>query len=375
MKIGIDISQIVHGTGVSFYTRNLVRALAEIDKENDYLLIGTSRGRYQFLADFGTEINKINPLFLNRFFRWPVSLAEIWANRWRFGSLEKLVGPMDIFHSSDWLQPPCQAVKVTTIHDFGFWRYPQTAHRKIRSVMKRRLLLVKKEVDKIICVSRATAKDAVQLLKVPPEKIEVIFEAPGLKFRKVPISKVAKIKDKYEIKGDYFLAVATIEPRKNFGGILEAVAPILKKKPNLSLVVVGRLGWDKLMGRIMSQTDRVNLVGYIPTSDLVALYNGSLGLIYPSLYEGFGLPVLEAFACGCPVVTSNISSLPEIAGRSAVLVNPLKAEEIGAGIKQVLAKREELIRRGFERVKKFSWKKTAEQTLALYEKTYRAFKN
>jgi glycosyltransferase involved in cell wall biosynthesis len=375
MKIGIDISQIVYGTGVSFYTRNLIKALAKIDQKNDYLLIGTSLRRKKELAKFSEEVQKINPRFKNKLFNFPLSLAQIWGNKWRLGFLETLTGPLDVFHSSDWIEPPSKARKITTLHDFGFFRYPRSSHPQILAVMKRRLELVKKEVNKIICVSRSTATDAVEFLKVSPKKLEVVYEAPGKEFKKVSEKRVSQAKNKYGLKGKYLLAVATIEPRKNFPGILEAFTIFLKSNPDFSLVIVGKLGWDKVIARIMAKTDRVTLTGYIPTSDLVSLYNGAQCLLFPSLYEGFGLPILEAMACGCPVVTSNTSSMAELVGKSAILVNPSSPEKIAIAINQALRQRPELVRRGLERAKKFTWERAARQTLKVYEKAFQKSKN
>lgn len=371
MKIGIDISQIIYGTGVSFYTRNLVKGLSEIDKKNDYLLVGTSLRQKKKLIEFASKIKKLNPRFASRIFSLPISLAEAFGNRGRFFSLEKIIGSVDVWHSSDWIQPPTQAAKVTTIHDFGFWRYPQTAHPKILAVMNRRLKLVKKEVDRVICVSQTTAQDAQDYLEIPIEKLKVIYEAPGDEFKPVSLSQVNQVKAKYQIKGDYLLAVSTIEPRKNFPAILEAFVTYLKENSNLSLVIVGKLGWDKAIARLMKKTDRVILTGYVPTCDLAALYSGAFCFLYPSLYEGFGIPVLEAMKCGCPVVTANVSSMPELAGKSAILVNPLKVADIVRGIGEVAQKRDELIKRGLARVKKFTWQKTAQKTLKVYEEASR----
>lgn len=370
MKIAIDISQIVYGTGVSFYTQNLVEGLARVDKKNEYLLVGTSLRRTEELENFYIKIKKINPNFKKKFFRVPINLAEIWANQWRFDSLDKYIGRVDVFHSSDWLQPPVRAAKVTTLHDFAFWRYPQTAHPRILRVASRRLKLVAKEIDRAIAISQTTAQDARDFLKIPPEKIKVVYEAAGKEFSKRSSKKIEKVKAKFGIKNNYLLSVATIEPRKNLGKILEAFFLFLKENPDFSLVIVGKIGWDKIVARLREKLPRVIFTGYLPIEELVSLYSGASCLVFPSLYEGFGLPILEAFACGCPVVTAASGSMPEIAGKSAVLVNPLRADSIYFGIKNCLENKEELIKRGLERVKKFSWEKAARKTLGVYEEAF-----
>jgi glycosyltransferase involved in cell wall biosynthesis len=371
MRIAIDVSQIVHGTGVSFYTRNLVRNLARLDKNNDYLLLGYSLRLRKDLEDFSQKIRVINPGFSAKIFSLPPSLAEPLGNRFRFFPVEKIVGPIDVFHSSDWIQFPTLAARVTTIHDFGFWKYPQTAQSKISAVMKRRLALVKQEADLMIAVSQATAKDIMKILKVPRKKIRVIYEAPSEEFQKTKPEEIAETKKRFGLKNDYFLAVANLDPRKNLSRIIKAFLIFQKKKPKTSLVVAGKFGWgDRKRPGIGGWQSGVVFTGYLSNRELAALYAGAACLVYPSLYEGFGLPVLEAMRLGCPVVTSNLSSLPEVAGRAAVLVNPFDPEEIAVGIEKALARKEKLIRAGLRRARRFSWEKTARETIKVYREVY-----
>lgn len=370
MKIAIDISQIVHGTGVSFYTRNLIKALAKVDNKNEYLLFGGSLRLKNILQDFAAEIKKINKNFSSKIFTLPPTAVEPLFNRFRFLPIESLIGPIDVFHSSDWTQPPTNAAKVTTIHDFGFFKYPDVAHPKIAAVMKRRLELVKKESDLIIAVSEATKKDVVDLLGIPGKKIKVIYEATPENFKKASKKEITQTKRKYKIKGDYFLSVATLEPRKNLKRIIEAFR-LTSQISRLTLVIVGKFGWgDVEQSSIIHHKSSIIFTGYVPNQDLPALYSGASCLVYPSLYEGFGLPILEAFACQCPVVTSNISSMPEVSGKAAILVNPLKVKDIARGIKEAMENRENLINAGSKRVKHFSWEKTAKETLKVYRQTY-----
>ena len=336
MKIGIDISQIVYGTGVSVYTKNLVENLLKIDKENRYSL---------FFASLRKEIQNSNLKIQNdnlklKIFKLPPTLLEILWNRLHIFPVEKFVGEVDVFHSSDWTEPPVKkAIKVTTIHDLAVLRYPEAFPQKIVSVHKRKLEWVKKEVKLIIAVSESTKKDIVELLGINPEKIRVIYEAVGEEFKPQSKDKIEKIKKKYGIKGDYLLAFSGPE-RKNLKRIRQASL-------GFNLFVIGQ--------------------PYVEHQDLPALYSGALGLVYASLYEGFGLPILEAMACGCPVVTSNISSMPEVAGRAAVLVDPLSVEDIKRGIKKMIKEKEKLVKLGFKRVGNFSWQKTARQTLDVYK--------
>jgi len=363
MKIGIDISQIVHGTGVSFYTASLVENLARIDNENEYVLIGSSLRLRNVLNEFVVQIKKINNNFSSKIIPLPPILAEPLWNKFRFSSIEKFIGQIDVFHSSDWTQPSTKAAKVTTIHDFGFLKYPAVGHPKIVATMKRRLELVKKECDLIIAVSKATKKDTIDLLGIPSQKIRVVYEAAPDEFKKTTAKEIKKVKNKFKIKGDFLLSVSTLEPRKNLQRIISAFRVLKKKNKSLSLVMVGKVGW----GESLSIEDGEILTGYISDHELSALYSGASCFLYPSLYEGFGQPILEAMNCGCPVVTANISSMPEVAGEAAVLVDPLSVKSIAEGIKKALKNREKLIEKGFKQVKKFSWEKCARETLAVYE--------
>lgn len=371
MKIGIDISQIVHGTGVSFYTRNLVRGLARVDQKNDYLLFGSSLRLKSVLQEFAAEVKKINKNFSSKIIVLPPTLAEPLWNRWRFLSIERLIGPIDVFHSSDWTQPPTKAAKVTTIHDFGFLKYPDLAHPKVMEVMERRLKLIKKEVDLIVSVSEATAKDIVEILGIPRKKIRVVYEAPAEEHRKISLQAVKEIKKKIGIKEKYLLAVANLDPRKNLRRIIEAYGFLHPQLPGVQLVIAGQPGWEGIEALKTKARDLdIVFAGYVTNQDLAALYTSASCLVYPSLYEGFGLPILGAMACGCPVVTSNVSSMPEVAGNAAVLVDPENIEDIARGIKEAMERKKELIKKGFERAKQFSWEKTAKETLEVYNELH-----
>lgn len=362
MKIGIDISQIVHWTGVSFYTRSLIKALAKVDKKNQYLLFGGSLRRKGELQDFANEIQKINQNFNAKIMTLPPTLAEPLFNRCHCFPIEKFTGPLDVFHTSDWTEPPAKAAKVTTLHDLTFLKTGKEVHPRVLSAHQRRLSWIKKESDLMIAVSQATRRDAIKILGIKPSQVRVIYEAAPEEVERVrEEKKIEKIKREYGIKGDYLLVIAPWQPRKNFKRIIQAFKMV--SDLNLILVVVG---YSEI--RVPSREKRIIFTDYVPQGEkLNALYSGASCLVYPSLYEGFGLPILEAFICGCPVVTSNISSMPEVAGKAAVLVNPRNTKDIARGIREALERKEELIQAGLKKVKQFSWKKTAKQTLKVYE--------
>lgn len=354
MKIAIDISQIVYGTGVSVYTKNLVENLLKTDKKNDYILFGGTLRRKTELRSImdgfkGNIQSKIYPI--------PPTLADFIWNKAHILPIEKLIGAVDVFHSSDWTQPPSKAFKVTTIHDIVPIKYPNLSHPKLVSNQNSRFKWVKKETDRVIVPSVATAND-IEKLGIEKEKIKVIPEAidPGLGPAKK--SEIEKIKRKYRISGKYLLSVG-VNPRKNTERIISAYEKI-KGEINIKLVIIG------YSLKKQSDTRGVYFLGHVPLEDLSSLYTGAEVLIYPSLYEGFGLPILEAFACKIPVVTSDFGSMAEVAGNAAVLVDPYNTFSIADGVFKAISNRDEFVKRGLLRAKGFSWQNTAEKTLAVY---------
>lgn len=358
MKIGIDVSQIVYGTGVSNYTKLLISNLLKIDRKNDYLLFGGSLRRKRELNSF---YESLSGKFTGKTYPLPPTLADIIWNKFHFINIEKLVGKLDVFHSSDWTQPPSKAFKVTTVHDVIPLMYPSfVAKGVIRNIVKthqKRLKLVKKWVDCVIVPSETTKADLVSY-GIKEEKISVIPEAPSPIYKKAKNDEVSKLRKKYRIHGNYLISVGIV-PRKNIERIIKAYEKV-RAGENLKLVLIGE-------AKMPIEASRgVITLGYVPDEELPALYSGSEALLYPSFYEGFGLPILEAFSCQIPVVTSNLGSMKEVAGKAAVLVDPYDQESIVGGIKKALNNKQELIKKGKERVKQFSWKKTAEMTLNIY---------
>jgi len=356
MKIGIDISPVLYGTGVSRYTENLVKNLLKLNSGDDYVLFGGSLRRRKGLVRFASTLSGI---FVSKFFYYPPTLADIVWNRMHKFKVEKLIGKIDVFHSSDWTQPPTDAFKVTTIHDLIPLKFPKCIHPQIVSVHRRRLEWVKKEADRVVVPTEATKKDSV-IYGIAEEKIRVISEAPGysLSSRK----DVDGVKRKYNIRTKYLLAVG-LSPYKNTERIIKAFDLVGGGK-DLKLVVVGRPNFVDIKER-----RGVMFVGSIPDTELSTLFTGAEALVFPSLYEGFGLPILDAFNCGIPVVTSNISSMPEVAGDAAVLVDPYDVNSIAEGIEKVLRGPKGFIEKGLARIKDFSWEKTAQETLKVYKES------
>lgn len=359
MKIAIDISQIIYGTGVSVYTRNLVENLIKLYPKVDFILFGGSLRRKKELDQFIKRHHA-----LGKTFYFPPRLMDLIWNSFHFLPVEKLIGQVDLIHTSDWTEPPSKIPKVTTIHDLIPLKYPNTTTSSIKYAHKKKLAWVKQETKAITVPSQSTKNDLVDLLKFDPDIITVTYEGVESFFQPQPPDKIKNIKSKYNLDGDYIFSLGTLEPRKNLNRLFLAFNLIKKIYPNLKLAVGGGKGWGE---KHQKQQDVIYL-GFVPYADLPALYSGSLAFIFPSLYEGFGLPVLEAMACGSPVVTSNISSLPEITGKAGILIDPLNINAIAIGIHEAISKRTELSEKSLKRAKIFNWEETARLTFSVYQK-------
>lgn len=354
MKIGIDISPIVYETGVSWYTYHLVKNILLEDEKNQYVLYGGSLRRG---SEIRRKLKDMGGNFEVRLFPFPPSLTEFVWNVLHTMPIETFTGRLDVFHSSDWVQPPSKAYKVTTVHDLTPIKFPNLSHPKIVSAHQRRLKWVKKEVNAVIVPSISTKNDLLDF-GIEEEKLFVISEAIDPGFVRASIDEVRIIKSRYRISGKYLLAVG-LAPRKNISRIIEAYEKI-RAGEQLKLVVIGESATPP------EHTRGVIFVGHVPFHDLPAFYTGAEALVYTSLYEGFGLPILEAFACDTPVVTSNISSMPETASGAAILVNPYDVENISSGIKEAIVKSEDFVKKGRTRLKNFSWVKSARETIKIY---------
>jgi glycosyltransferase involved in cell wall biosynthesis len=355
MRICIDVSQAVYGTGVGDYTKSLVSEVLKLNRQNEYVLFGGTLRRRADLKNLFPQLE--NSTLKTAVF--PPTIADIFWNKLHQLPIEKFVGDVDLYHSSDWAQAPSKAYKVTTIHDLAPLRFPQYTPRKIVEAHRGRLKWVVKEVDKIIAVSSFTKQEAVELLKIDPDRIVVIPEAGDANIQKASSSAILEALQKFNVYGKYLLVVGT-NPRKNVPRIISAFDKIKNQLSLTTLVVTGK--------RPGNAEDRADVVytGFVSASEMSALFSGAEALVYASLYEGFGQPILEAMKCEVPVVSSNTSSMPEVAGSAAVLVNPTNVSEIADGIIEALKNRDKWVGRGLERVKEFSWTDTAKLTFRVY---------
>jgi glycosyltransferase involved in cell wall biosynthesis len=365
MKIGFDARDLIGcRTGVGRYLLNLVNALSNVTMDNEYHLYTHKKLEEKLFDDTQNvhikNINGYKYLWKNIFF--PISL---------------LSDKIDLVHipsySAMWF-PPCKS--VVTIHDMIFAKHPEWAANKKQYIrFKYYVKKTAKKADAIIVVSKTSKKEVIELTGVPEEKIYVTYLAAD-KIYKVQdnIDKLGRIKQKYSFDKKYILYVGSIHPRRNLERLLKSFA-LLKKRTNVphNLLLVG-LSFspkEKLFQKAkeLDLEKDIKYLGYVPDEDLVSLYNFADIFVYPSLYEGFGIPVLEAMACGTPVITSNISSLPEVSGDAAYLIDPYSIEEIYSAMQSILFNKEvrnKLVKKGFERTKNFDWKKTAEQTFYVF---------
>ncbi|MEK9147235.1 MAG: glycosyltransferase family 1 protein [Patescibacteria group bacterium] len=367
MKIAIDVSQIVYGTGVSNYTASLVESLLKIDHKNEYIMFASAFRQRRKLKEFQEKLKDHNNIQF-KILPYPPTVIEIAFNRFRYPPIEKIIGEVDVFHSSDWTQPKAIGAKmVTTVHDMVVFLFEKSIHPKIVATQKRRLALVKNEADTIICDSETTKDDLVKFLGVDEGKARVIYLAASEEFKPQDEDKTKEVLEKYKIKKPYILSVATQEPRKNIQKLLDVFEKIVAERPQLHLVLTGKYGW----GPGFHSAQNVVWTGFVSQEDLVALYSGCRLFAYPSLYEGFGLPILEAMACGAPVVTSNNSSMAEIAKDAAILVDPRSDGQVKKAVDFVLGLNLEnyqrIVRASLDRARRYSWTKTARETLKVYK--------
>lgn len=355
MIVAIDLSQIIYGTGVSHYRLNLVKNLLRIDQENEYVLFGGSLRRFQELRRRIYDLSN-NTKSVIKTFPIPPRLADIIWNKLHIFPIEKLIGHVDLIHTSDWAEPPSGINKVTTIHDLVALKFSKITPKIIVETHKARLKWMNRESKLIIVPSLATKNDLIEL-GFDENRIRVIYEAPNLyKTNKILTEEILK---KYGIYEDYLITIGT-NPRKNNQGVIDGYH-LSKYGKNLKLIIVGEKTNSKL------EDERgVRFLGHVPDNDLSSLLTGSKALVFPSFYEGLGIPILDAFNCEVPVVTSNLSSMPEIAGGAAILVDPYDVNSIASGIEEALSKPKTLIAKGIKRVADFSWQKTAEETLKVY---------
>ncbi len=372
MNITLDLSPVVHRkAGLATYARHLAEQL-----------LALAAGEAYRAFHYGVPAAPLGAPLANL-----PRVAVPWgARRWRLtvaaqyavgATMDHRFAGADIFHATEHLLPAFHAVRsVFTFHDAIYALFPEhhlPLNRAFLGLLMPRFL---RRADAIIAVSECSKRDAIRLYGVPPEKITVIYEGvnPALKPATDPDS-VAAARARYAHNAPFLFYLGTIEPRKNISAIVDALKILRAHGAPHRLVIAGRKGWlYQATFDHIAQTgmrDAVDFLDYVPDADLPALFAACDAFVFPSLYEGFGLPPLEALACGAPVVCANTASLPEVTGDAALLIDPHDAGAIAAAVTRITQDaplRAELRARGFVQAAKFSWARAARETLAVYRR-------
>ena len=369
MRIAFDGTTLTPGrTGVGYYTEHLLQHLArEVSATGDELVV-ISNQPIDTVAPLPTHVR------VHQGHRFPLRIG--WMQLCAARALDEI--KPDVAHFTNGMIPFAPRVStVVTIHDLSLRLYPQ-CHPIRRRLLNRPLMsMAIRQASAIVTVSHSTRRDLLRLHGVRSDRVAVVHEAASPAFRPIhDRTRLDAMRAKYRLPDRFILYVGTVEPRKNLARLIDAVAQARSAGVPHHLVCVGPYGWSSrnLVGLIerLALTPYVHFTGYVPFEDLPALYNLAEVFVFPSLYEGFGLPVVEAMACGTPVITANSSSLAEIAGDAAETVDPSSVDAIADAIRRLAGdqdRRRDLAERGRHRSLVFSWAQTAKEMLAVYQRT------
>lgn len=353
-RLAIDASRSSPGawTGTEWYSHEIIRAIAGLPDRPALTL-------YTRSADTFVPGRAVTHRFVEQ--------HRLWTHLGLSRALRQ-DRPEALFVPSHVIPIVHLKASVVTVHDLGYLRERDAHPRRSRMMLDATTRWNARAAARIIAISGQTRDDLIQHYGVRPERVTVIHHGVDHeRFRPLQAEQVNPVLDRLGVQAPYLLFVSTIQPRKNLPRIVAAFE--LQDDPELNLVIAGKPGWmsGPALERIAASParERITLLGYVAAEDLPALYNGAQAFVFPSLYEGFGMGILEAMACGCPVVTSDRSSLPEVAGDAAVLADPTSTEAIAAGIRLALLpdRRAELVKAGIQRASGFTWERTARETM------------
>lgn len=375
--IGIDVSAAVtQGGGIGRYTRELIQALTRPGKRDDGF-------RYHlFSARRPAQLPVSQPIPSGEHIQYRESrldarwLYRLWYRLKLPFPVQQFTGPVDLFHSPDFVLPPVRGDIPTllTVHDLSFIHYPQAFTPALIRFLNDAVPRSVQRATHILADSQATKEDLLNLWQIPTEKVTVLYSGVHPRFR--PVDKtavIAAVRQKYSLDdAPYLLSLSTIQPRKNYPMLIRAFRTIAGDWPH-TLAIGGSKGWlyEETFAEVEKQklTGRVRFIDFVADEDLPALYSGATLFLFPSLYEGFGLPPLEAMACGVPVVVSDASCLPEVVGEAGLLLSPHEEGAWQEAMHRLLldtGRRTGMVAAGFRQARQFTWKKAAAQLRQIY---------
>lgn len=375
-RIGFDATAAVtQGGGIGRYTRELLHALVE---EGDQYCYRIFAGRATQTLPIDNPIPSAQHVSFRQLPLSPRWLYRMWYRLRLPVPVQLFTGPVDLFHSPDFVLPPVlgNIPTILTVHDLSFAFYPETFTPALVNYLERVVPWSVRRATHVLADSESTRRDLIRLYGTQEEKITVLYSGVHERFNTAQEDEARQaVRQKYEIgNAPFVFTVSTLQPRKNHQLLIRAFRDVAAQT-DFNLIIAGGRGWlyEKMQGEVVRQNleGRVRFIGFVDDDDLPALYNAASLFVFPSLYEGFGLPLLEAMACGTPVITSNASSLPEVAGHAAVQVSPHDEAAWAQAMLRVggdQSLRERLVSAGRQQAERFQWSRAARQLLDVYRR-------